>query len=320
MRSGSIVAPLRVGFREFWSGFRPEDFFVPLLAEVSGRYVEVTSASGADVCITSVNETRWRRWNRRLSRAGGVSRSLGHSPDRGSLATVEIWYTGENTRPPAYGYDLTLSFDLDDFEGRNVYLPLLEVSLDWFGSASHPGSPETQRAGVVLTPKQASQPRAIGTEERPRFACAFIGNMESRRLEAIRALSRIGQVDVFGTAVGRPVRSKSDVAHEYRYMLCFENDLYPGYVTEKPLEAYAVGCIPLWSGIDRGHRLNPDAVVNADEYSSLADFCHFVEGLESDPTARLARRQAPLFTEQPNLADVRRALRAVLGSRGLCGI
>ena len=45
-------------------------------------------------------------------------------------------------------------------------------------------------------------------------------------------------------------RSYDAVARNYRYFLCFENDLYPGYVTEKPIEAWASGSVPLWRGID----------------------------------------------------------------------
>lgn len=43
-------------------------------------------------------------------------------PFQESRARRRVWYSGENLRPPV-GFDLTLSFDLDDYERSNMYAP-----------------------------------------------------------------------------------------------------------------------------------------------------------------------------------------------------
>lgn len=312
----STGLPLRVGFRNFWPGFDPHDFFLPLLGNVSGAEIELVASESADICVSSVMLTRNERWAQRLKHPRRRPAAT-PPPTRDGRSPVSIWYTGENVRPPTDGYDLTLSFDLDDYSSRNAYLPLLYLGLDWFASLRASDSLETSRVGEVLTPHEAAMPRGTDILSRTKFACAFIGNMEPRRLRAIEALSTVGDVDVFGAAVGRPVGPKASIACDYRYMLCFENDLYPGYVTEKPLEAYAVGCIPLWSGIDRGALLNPKAVVNADEFRSLTDFCGFVQAMDRDPALLQSTAAAPLLAKSPSLDAVQQALHSVLTTHGV---
>lgn len=132
-------------------------------------------------------------------------------------------------------------------------------------------------------------------------------------MHAIRALQEVGQVDVYGRAVGRPVSSKLDVARRYRYVLCFENDVYPGYVTEKVFEAWATGAVPLWWGQDPAGYLNPSAMVNAATPATFANMVDTVAQLESSPSEWDAIVARPLLTREPDLTAaievVRRALR-----------
>jgi len=57
-----------------------------------------------------------------------------------------------------------------------------------------------------------------------------------------------GYIDLFGPAFGNKVKDKMSICQEYKYMICFENDLFPGYVTEKLIDAYLCGSIPVYWG------------------------------------------------------------------------
>jgi hypothetical protein len=44
------------------------------------------------------------------------------------------------------------------------------------------------------------------------------------------------------------VRSKRQVMSGFRYAICFENCSFPGYVTEKIVDCFLAGCIPVYWG------------------------------------------------------------------------
>ena len=114
-----------------------------------------------------------------------------------------------------------------------------------------------------------------------KFLCAFINNPEPTRIRALLELSKIGTVDIFGRYSGNYVKDKIEVSKNYRFSMCFENDLYPGYVTEKPLEAWLGETIPLYWGDDSGGYLNPNCLINLKTFSNLNEFINYVALINS---------------------------------------
>ena len=218
----------------------------------------------------------------------------------------EIWITGENVRPPAGDWCATLSFDVDPLDGQNVYFPIWWALTGVFGEAKSHFSSADMRLERLLTG------RTTDISARPKFACAFVGNPDPMRMHAIQALSTIGQVDVFGPAVGLPVRDKHQIAKSYRFMICFENDLYPGYVTEKPFEAWASGCIPLWWGSDPLGQLNAAAMLNLDQLGSMRALTRKVSDLESDPDQVRMMGSLPILAKPPDFQSTIVRLRQLL--------
>jgi Glycosyltransferase family 10 (fucosyltransferase) C-term/Alpha-(1,3)-fucosyltransferase FucT N-terminal domain len=266
------MVSLRVRFESFWPGFSPVDFFVPVFERSLGVPVEVARPWDLRPVHVEVHSV----FSKKTRRPVAVPRSGRRQP-------VRLWYTGENIRPPASGFDATLSFDVDPYDGTNFYLPLYFLSLQWFKDKAPPNN-EQLRAGISARPEDLVRRRPkLG--RRPKFACAFIGNPEPTRLRAVKALSKLGVVDVFGTAVGRPVGPKYVVAADYRFMLCFENDVFPGYVTEKPFEAWLSGCVPLWNGSDRAGLMNPHAIVNLQNFASMSHYIDAIKNLEENEEA-----------------------------------
>ena len=132
------------------------------------------------------------------------------------------------------------------------------------------------------------------------------------RLHAIQCLREIGPVDVFGSVVGRPVEDKAVVAGDYRFVLCFENDVYPGYVTEKPFEAWATGAVPLWRGSDAAGYLNRSALINASEFPDLQSFAEVVAAVDGDEQRWVAMAAEPILRRQPDLNAPLHLLRRTL--------
>jgi len=162
----------------------------------------------------------------------------------------KVWYTAENLRMPhSSEFDFHLSFDTETHRGKNIYFPLWVVELGKDFS-------EAQKTQVLLM-----QPREISAGIR-KFACIVINNPEPVRMNFLAELQKIGDVDCFGKAFSNPIPNKDDLISNYDFNICFENDLYPGYITEKVVQSYLAGCIPIYYGLDKLGHLNPKAMIN----------------------------------------------------------
>lgn len=220
-------------------------------------------------------------------------RSRGRSGDAPAL-----WFTGENIRPPVTGdWSASFSFDIDPLGGLNEYLPI------WWGDVDLlPGykSLNWPRIGRPMLLQDMVSHREANIQARPKFVCAFINNPEPMRMHYVKLLSTLGRVNVFGRASGIGVPNKLEVAKDYRFMLCFENDVYPGYITEKAFEAWHCGCIPLWRGLDPGESINPAAVVNAASISSES-FLQRVDRLNTNQEEWSWTAGQPILQSIPDL-------------------
>jgi len=221
-------------------------------------------------------------------------------------ASLNVWYTGENIRPPLYlNYDYFLSFDRDSFSGRNLYFPLWYLDIDWgFGEKF------CRRIGVNVEGIELTKLRDF-KKKKSKFACAFIGNAHPMRFEAIRKFSDIGQIDIYGKSVGKPVNSKFEIAKNYKYNLCFENDTYPGYVTEKLLDAYYCETVPLyWGDLGNQNLINNKSHLNLKEFQNLEAFREKIEFL-NDAEYEVIYKQ-PFLNFMPSLNDLKDIFSSVL--------
>lgn len=163
---------------------------------------------------------------------------------------LNIWYTGENLRPPSETrWDASLTFEEDNDAAKNIYLPFWATTL---GETIE----EAEEAQKVLLQVRNGEGPKNG------FACAVIGNPEPMRMRMIKELEKLGKVNLFGSVFNNPVKDKRTVLESHTFNICFENDLYPGYVTEKAIDAWVAGAIPIWWGLDEFNYLNPNAIIN----------------------------------------------------------
>lgn len=305
------------------SGFIPSGYYWRLLEHLSDRTLRIVDRNSPDVdilvcldrprhpAISTLSSAASRAIERRLGRPVDLSwpskaRQLqDHAP-------LRLWFTEENHRPPTQDWDLSFSFDLDPLSGSNVYLPV------WWKDAliiNHGDPASFERLGHRMSMAALLEHRETNTADRPGFACAFVNNPEPMRIAAIRQLGEVGPVDVFGRLAGRSIKHKGDVALNYRYMVCFENDVYPGYVTEKPFEAWSLGCIPLWRGSDPAGYLNHGALLLSDGETSIDRLCEQVATLDADRAAVDSRSSAPILARMPTLNSARDAFARVWTER-----
>ncbi len=118
-------------------------------------------------------------------------------------------------------------------------------------------------------------------------------------------------MDIFGAVTGKPAqRSKYEILAPYRFNLCFENSIFPGYYTEKLLHAWVAGCIPLyfadsWCRLD----FNPKALINRNDFSTIDDFVNHVASINKSRDAMNDLFKQPLLENRPTLDPAIRFLR-----------
>jgi hypothetical protein len=302
--------PIRVTFVDFWEGFDPNIFFLPIIS-AAAKLHPVREASPDEACL--IVECFFPPQPSKIKRlANYLMPRREYKPAVRKSVTPRIWFTGENVRPPMEDFEHFFSFDVDDLFGVNTYLPLIYLGVNWFHTTPKAPSPEVDRMGIFPTLDFLDSRRTDTENQRKGFACAFIGNPEPIRMRTVEKLQTIGQVDVFGPSVGRPVKNKVDIARNYKFMMCFENDIYPGYVTEKPLDAWTSGCIPIWRGIDSASILNADSIINADNFSNLQNLISHVGDVHSSKSEFSRMQQEVLVTKNFSIEKIKDSFEAIL--------
>ncbi len=292
-----------VHFRNFWAEENStksllRDIFRPFARNgkrvtVTSTYPKMTLATG----LTSRFIHKFSDLDARNERRLLTSYQL-VPPDE--KADINIWYSAENVRCPIEGYDLSISCDQTDELLKNIYLPY------WATQGGKSVEEVMQFQRVLLNPRESET-------KRENSICALVGNPHPTRLHILKILESKYQVDCFGSVFGKSIKDKENLLKRYRFNLCFENDLYPGYVSEKPIESWLGGCIPIWWGLDRGDFLNPNAIVNFTTMTVL-DLINRIDELENHPQKVIEMVRTPILQKPYNLRLLQEQISDTLGS------
>ncbi|MFY9657130.1 MAG: glycosyltransferase family 10 [Methylocystis sp.] len=287
----------KIAFVDFWSDFSPYHGFLKHLLDLSlGGWKPCESEDEADVVFSSV---------------------FPHRPVAYPEKTIAfIW---ENIRPNFKYYRYALSSDIDHYCGRNFRLPVWYGEIAW-SPKYRKGPPTFDNAHgneALLTIPQLLTARHGPYMRRPKFCALVSSHYEPHRMMVADALASLGPVDQFGRASGRTdPRSKYEILQPYVFSLCFENSMFPGYYTEKLVQAWAAETIPLYFS-DRlvKNEFNTAAFLNRYDFPTLSAFVSEVKDVLASPERQETIWRQPLMLQAPTLAPavefLRTAVRAI---------
>lgn len=152
-------------------------------------------------------------------------------PDHIGAQALRLIFLGENVRPSYTTFDYSFSFDMSSYLGRNIYLPLWLLELDWFDKGAYPDR---------ITRPLSSISKGFTYDPCSRNGkIVYIGNnSEPHRISVIEKIEQAGFiVDRYGSHT-RPVEDKHSLYKQYSLALTFENSYNPGYITEKLVHAF----------------------------------------------------------------------------------
>jgi hypothetical protein len=78
----------------------------------------------------------------------------------------------------------------------------------------------------------------------------------------------------------KPLNLKLTEINKAKFTLCFENTLFPGYITEKIFDAMLGGSVPVWRGCDEVHNEVPiNCFIDAKEFINYAELHKFLQNI-----------------------------------------
>ena len=251
----------KIAFTDFWDNFNPNDnVFVRILS----RLGEVELSDQPDYLFYS---------------------SFGNN--HLFYDCIKIFYTGENQAPDFNLCDYALGFERLDFGDRYLRLP---------HGYLYEGDMAAMERKHLLDPVQWRARR----DGFCAFVCSNNNSSPERgvffdRLSAYKPVASGGR---YRNNVGGPVADKRAFLEGYRFSIAFENCSHPGYNTEKIVQAFAAGTIPIyWGDPLIAETYNPEAFVNCHDYGSWDEVVAAVDAIERDPARQLAMLQAPALRD-----------------------
>lgn len=174
---------------------------------------------------------------------------------------VRIFYTGECVTPDFNICDYAIGFDYMSFGDRYVRIPL-----------------------YMLFQYKEDYERALkkhlycDENNSGKSFCNFIYSncsAQKSREDFFYLLSEYKKVDSGGrylNNIGCTVKNKYDFQKNYKFSIAFENTCYKGYTTEKIIQAFSAGTVPIYYGNpDIEKEFNSEAFINVHNFNTMED-------------------------------------------------
>lgn len=258
---------VKINFVDFWEGFdRNDNYFVNSL---KGK-VDFEIAPDPDILFFSYFGQSHLQFN-----------------------CHKIQYLGENVAPDFRLTDYALSFDYLNHP-NHLRLPLYAMCFD-------------QNRTVQKTFPPISRTMADELLNLKLGFCSFVVSSRGTpsRIDFFKRLSQYKKVDSGGALlnnIGSRVGNKLEFIRKYKFNIAFENASYPGYVTEKLIEAKQAVTVPIyWGSPCIAEEMNPKSFISYHDYNSFQKFLDAVIAVDNDDEIYKTYLQEPLFhNNEPN--------------------
>ena len=196
---------------------------------------------------------------------------------------VRVLYTGENHPIDLNSFDYCLTHEYRE-DDRCHRLPYWHIHMQKFA----------ELRGYLLGERPMVTPEEL--EKKQTEFCAFIcknpkgkeRNSLVRNLNAVRKVNCAGPfMNNVGFTLPRDYRSKHEYQNKHCFSIAYENECGPGYQTEKIIDAFVSGSIPIyWGNKDVAKEFNPAAFVHARDFRTEKELIKYLLELADDPVRR----------------------------------
>lgn len=280
---------MNINFLDFWPGFDPyNNFFIYLFREIYGN-VEIRPINQCDYIIYSVFGNQHQNLDRKKIK--------------------KIFYTGENFRPNFNECDYSFSYDYDTYDNKNIRIPLYHLYLDWFNV-------KTYGNFTYLLPISNINNNEFINTKKIKFCAAVFSNPLPFRFDLVNKISEYKTVDGYGIPFNRSSRGdliKYQILSEYKFSICVENGIYPGYSTEKLLQAKTSGTIPIYKSSSSTHlEFNSKCFIDINDFENLNELNNFIIKVDNDDLLYKKIFNEPLWLHRISLDDIKNKIKQII--------
>lgn len=268
-----IKPDLRVGFVDYFTWF--DDFFTDVL---NTRFNVIRDDANPQVLLFC-DETFGKQ-------------NLNYNTDN----VIKVFYTGENRRPWNYRCHFALTFDhIENFQHYRFPLYALE---DWVFQNKFGLSSITELK------------RTVDMKEKTDF-CGFVSSnganpIRNNMFHMLNAYKKVHSGGPLFNNIGHVLpREETAQIHKMnffkskKFSLCYENDSYPGYVTEKLYHGFYMNTIPIYWGspvveVD----YNTKAFINRHDFDSDDDMLKRIIEIDNNDDLYQEIMAEPIFNKE----------------------
>jgi len=257
---------IKVAYADFWPEWNLENFIEPILKK---QYNVVVDQNNPDVLFHSI-------FNR--------------MQDTPKYKCKKVLILAENWRPSKFGSDYSISFDPKT--PTNFRLPLWQIYL-------------------LLWPKIKDKLyNRVNHESFDRFCSFTVSNGGNfMRNGMYQQLSQYKFVHSYGryltndfglqqASQGKYWRDAKDaffLKYKHKFSITYENSPYPGYTTEKLMDSFLAGSIPIYWGDPKVKEdWNQEAFIDVNYFGNIIEV---IKKMDSDKEAFNSKYHQPVFTD-----------------------
>jgi hypothetical protein len=177
----------------------------------------------------------------------------------GSEPFKKVFFTGERMDPDFNKYDFAFTFEYSD-DPRNFRFPLYLWHHTNYNSLE-------------------KREKKDWASEKLKFCNFIYGNGNTNmlgvkdRIDFFKKLSEYKKVDSGGTLfnnIGHSVQDKNKWLSDYKFTIAFENQYSEGYTTEKIIDPFLSGSLPIYKGNPLINKdFNPASFLNVSDFKNL---------------------------------------------------
>ncbi len=188
-----------------------------------------------------------------------------------------ILFCGENCVPDFNLYDYGIGFEKLSLGDRYIRYPLYAAYYREACTAMENYNDKTGTDDEFLLKRD--------------FCSIVVSNSrysDSYRNELFDVLSHyrfVASGGRYNNNIGMPegVKDKKEFISKYKFNIACENISHPGYCTEKIVEAFAAGTVPIyWGDPDVEEYFNPKAFINCNRFDSLDEAVEYIKKIDAD--------------------------------------
>lgn len=244
-----IKKTIKVNYVGFWKGY---DYHSSRIHQILEKYYSVCISEEPDYVICSVYNNEWMKYEN----------------------AIRIFYTAENVIPDFNLFDYCIGFDEISFGDRYIRIPNYLINLKY-------------EKVLELMLQKHRQLDLCASKKFCGYVCSN-GNADYMRdyiFDKLAAYKEIASGGRYRNNIGKPdgVEDKLEFQKQYKFALALENTSYKGYTTEKIVEAFAAGGIPIyWGDPDVKTYFNEKAFINLMDYSTVEEAIEEIKRIDND--------------------------------------